>query len=176
MKFLLNFIINNNLSELQNSLNYENVNVKINKKPLFIYAIERGNIDIIKEFIKKCVNINITDTFDNNALFYAIQYNQLEIMELLLNNGINFNNKNIINWTPLCFAFCERNMDAICLLLRYYSNYNEYFELREHYKYEENYQSLLFLLDKKLDHLIVKNEVSYKRQADISSNIKRTRN
>jgi hypothetical protein len=43
----------------------------------------------------------------------------------------------MIKWTHLCFAFCERNMDAIYLLLRYY---NEYFELREYYKYEEKYQ------------------------------------
>ena len=71
-----------------------------------IYAIEKGNLDIIKLLLNNPkININQKFNGDKNALIYAIEKGNLDIVKLLLNNPKIDINQKLIHFYNLIFIF-----------------------------------------------------------------------
>jgi ankyrin repeat protein len=75
-------------------------------------------LDITRLFIKKGIDINIKDDYDNTVLIYASPiYENPEIIQLLIDEGAEINTKNIYGITPLMFACNSGNEEVVKVLL-----------------------------------------------------------
>lgn len=76
-------------------------NVKINGKPILIFAISIKSHDLSLLLIRNGANINVIDEHGISPLIYASYHNMIEIVEILINYGANvghidFNNKDAL--------------------------------------------------------------------------------
>lgn len=67
-------------------------------------ATKRGDLDTVKECIKKRVKVNILDREGNTPLHYACSCKNIEMVDLLIKAGANVNKKNRQGFTPISLA------------------------------------------------------------------------
>ena len=94
-KFYLKAIKENNVPEVQRLLRLgvpvDFLGLNQGRTPLH-YAIENGQLEIVKELLKHNANVNATDTKDFTPLQIAVTKNNQEMIELLINKGANISN------------------------------------------------------------------------------------
>jgi ankyrin repeat protein len=87
-------------------------------KTPFIYAAQNNYVNILEFLKEEGADINITDTYGNNALGLAIGCGSFDTAKYLLKLGLspncNFNGQPIIN-----IAILSENIDIIEMLLEY---------------------------------------------------------
>lgn len=76
------------------------------------YAIEKGNMDMVKELLAKNADINIQDGVGNTPLHSAAACNRKEIVNLLLEKGVEIK-QNICGCSPLYFAASNKNTEML---------------------------------------------------------------
>jgi ankyrin repeat protein len=117
----------NDIGEIKRILNLNKAKSKKEFHILFLLALEYGNINIVKLFLDKKVNVNyIYEEYNKTTpLITASAYSNYETVKLLLDNGANINDKNIDGNSPLMIA-CENNdYETIKLLLDRGANIND---------------------------------------------------
>lgn len=85
----------------------------------FHSAAISGNIDLIKVFLTKGMNINKTDSMGETALSYACRFQRMSLIKYLLEQGANVNSKNNQNQRPIDFALKKNNLELVNLLFSY---------------------------------------------------------
>lgn len=70
-------------------------------------AIEKNNLNELKELVDQGMDINMVDTFNQSLLWYVCNYKRLEMAKWLLERGIDVNHaREKVNETPLMAAAC----------------------------------------------------------------------
>ena len=77
---------------------------KIDWERKLLKATKRGDLDTVKECIKKHVKVNIEDRRGNTPLHYACNCSNIEMADLLIKAGANVNKKNRQGFTPISSA------------------------------------------------------------------------
>ena len=117
-KLYLKAIRENNIPEVQRLLRLgvpvDFLGLDQGRTPLH-YAIENGQLEIVKELLKHDANVNATDTKDFTPLQIAATKNNQETIELLINKGANFSN----GQSPIGFALNFRQFQNVILLMKY---------------------------------------------------------
>ena len=67
------------------------------------YAVEKGNIEVIKQHLAAGTDVNARDNISMTPLHWAVGNDLHEIVSLLLNNGADVDAKNEDGMTPLFF-------------------------------------------------------------------------
>jgi ankyrin repeat protein len=86
------------------------------KWPLFIEAIEKGNVDIVNQLIEEGINVNVVRD-ESTPLMIAASRGRIEIAETMLQAGANINEKNHEGWTALHKAAHDQNETDIVQFL-----------------------------------------------------------
>jgi len=81
----------------------------------FHQAAERGDIDQIKLFISKGVDINVKDEEGITPLSFAVEAGKIEVIKYLIDHGADINPDNA--WTPLQAAPYSSNIEVVKLLI-----------------------------------------------------------
>ena len=106
--------------------NIENITeIKDNTgKNLLMCACDSNNLDLIKYFLRRGININSTDNDNDNILYYVdyARNNALEILDFLIKNGVNVFHKN------------NKGVD-IFIFLHYINNITPFKNVRESIQY-----------------------------------------
>ena len=89
---------------------------KAKQLPLFIEALESGNIDGVKKFIEEGINVNISRN-GVTPLMIAASKGLVEIAEVIIQAGANVNESGDEGWTALHKAALDQKDAAICDLL-----------------------------------------------------------
>ncbi len=79
-------------------------------------AATLGDINLMKSFLSKKVDINERDRLDQSPLFYAIANDQDTILQMLINNGADINIKNKDKISPLEYAAKYAKTGAVASL------------------------------------------------------------
>lgn len=90
-----------------------------NKNTPLDFAIENGNLDIVKRLLKEGAEVNTVDhRYGYTPLLCAIARKRLDIIGLLLNTkGVEVHKKYKHGWTPLYTAVVDMDTEVINLLL-----------------------------------------------------------
>ena len=96
--------------------------VKNRQNPIF-EKIEQGNLDAVKEFLKRGSNINTINSTAETLLCFAVANNQTEIAEYLLENGADPDFPSNYG-TPIVHAAKNRNRALVELLLEHGADIN----------------------------------------------------
>lgn len=80
---------------------------KMEKK--LLEAVRNGKNDIVKDLIKKGVNVNAINELKVTALMYAVVTCSFEIVKLLVDKGADVNSEDKFGYTPLIYAIIYRN-------------------------------------------------------------------
>ncbi|WP_265017172.1 ankyrin repeat domain-containing protein [Wolbachia endosymbiont (group B) of Endotricha flammealis] len=88
---------------------YEDIVEVLKQKQLnldkeLLIAAEKGDLEKVRESIRRGANVNIQDRQGWTPLFWAIQKNNFNIIELLLDNSADIKVKDNEGWTPLHWA------------------------------------------------------------------------
>lgn len=86
-------------------------------KSLLHYAVLGSAFDVVKELIKRGININLLDQEDESAIFDCARKSKLELAKILIINKINLNQINIQGESLLHLASYKGNKDFIDLLV-----------------------------------------------------------
>lgn len=83
------------------------------------FAVQNGQLDIVKELLLPQYNINLKKTNNNGdtPLIIAVENGNLDFVKELIKHGANVNKKNLNNTTPLMFAVYNGNLEIIEELL-----------------------------------------------------------
>jgi ankyrin repeat protein len=88
------------------------------KWPLFIEALESGNVDVVNKLIEEGLNINVSHD-GTTPLMFAASKGRVEITEAIIQAGANVNAKSDAGWTALHkAAFDQSQSDVIDLLMQ----------------------------------------------------------
>ena len=88
------------------------------KWPLFLEAVESGNVDAVNKLIEEGLNINVSRD-GTTPLMLAASKGRLEIAEAIIQAGANVNARNDAGWTALHMAaFDQAQSDVIDLLMQ----------------------------------------------------------
>jgi ankyrin repeat protein len=120
--FILN-IKNKNYKKVNSFLlNNNDVDFFIKDKntPLF-YAIDIGDIQVVKLLIEHGANIHNVNSNLKTALHIAVEGNYVDIVRLLLENDIDISCQDIYGQTPMFYAKENANNEII-ELLKYFDN------------------------------------------------------
>lgn len=82
-----------------------------------MFAVEKGNVKLIKELIKVGANVNTSDSKGRTPFLNANNKNIESIWSILLNNGADPNKMSSLKETPLTFACRSGNLYLVKLLL-----------------------------------------------------------
>lgn len=88
-------------------------------------AAKKGNVNLVKETLKKNVDINAQDKKGATALVVAVRWGTLAMVKLLLDNGARVDTRNDTGLTPLHSAAIRGDMGIIKLLLERGADINE---------------------------------------------------
>ena len=107
----------NNITPLMYAIEYDKSELiyelmdksSINKENYFgktalILAIEKGNVNLVRELMNKGAFVNKTNYLQNCPLGYAVAHNKPEIVNMLLKKGADVNCRNRYDSTPLIEA------------------------------------------------------------------------
>ncbi|WP_353286446.1 ankyrin repeat domain-containing protein [Wolbachia endosymbiont (group A) of Crataerina pallida] len=97
---------------------YENIVEVLKQKQLdldkeLLIAAEKGDLEKVRESIRRGANVNIQDRQGWTPLFWAIQKNNFNIIELLLDNSADIKVKDNEGWTPLHWAVSLGSLDIV---------------------------------------------------------------
>jgi ankyrin repeat protein len=84
--------------KISHSTDYSSPTAK--KWPLFVDALEKGDLDAVKKLIEEGINVNVIRD-GVSPLMVAASKGKTEIAEIILQAGANINEKNDDNWTAL---------------------------------------------------------------------------
>ncbi|WP_297206376.1 ankyrin repeat domain-containing protein [uncultured Brachyspira sp.] len=73
----------------------------------FFSAVHSGNINLVEEYIKMGINVNIQDDMKRTALMIAMYKNDMKIAKLLIDNDANVNIQDNKFNSPFLYA-CEK--------------------------------------------------------------------
>lgn len=111
------------INELSADVNEEDLFLK--RTPIF-YAVENGNVDIIKELIDNGAEINRVDK-NRRTLLHLIETDDVEMLrmaEFFIHNGIKVDAEDVDDRTPL-FAAIQKGLPKYCdLLIKNKANIN----------------------------------------------------
>lgn len=92
-------------------------NIEVNKA--LFKAVESGNIEEVKEFIREGADVNATDRARWTPLHFASARGYEGIVDLLIEKGAKVDAKDTSGWTPLWLASNHRNQRMMQLLKHY---------------------------------------------------------
>jgi len=98
--------------------------IKEKNTPLF-YAIDIGDIKIVKLLIEYGANIHNINSNLKTALHIAVEGNHVDIVRLLLENDIDISSKDSYGQTPMFYAKENANNEIIELLKYFEQNHKE---------------------------------------------------
>lgn len=117
--------------EIVNNLLFFNANPNtlhpIKKINILMLACSSGDITLINNILEYNININSTDSKNQNCLFYAlnsVKGDNSDIISLLINKNININLENISKETPLLIAVREGLKNSVKVLIENGSDIN----------------------------------------------------
>ncbi len=88
------------------------------KWPLFLEAVESGNVDVVNKLIEEGLNVNVSRD-GTTPLMLAASKGRLEIAEAIIQAGANVNARSDAGWTALHMAaFDQKQSDIIDLLMQ----------------------------------------------------------
>jgi len=125
----INFILdikNKNYKKVNSFLlNHNNVDFFLKDKntPLF-YAIDIGDIQVVKLLIEYGANIHNVNSNLKTALHIAVEGNYIDIVRLLLENDIDISSQDIYGQIPMFYAQENANTEII-ELLKYFDNHKK---------------------------------------------------
>lgn len=120
-------IKNKNYKHIKNFIfKYENIDfpIKDNNTPLF-YAIDLGNLKIVKLLIDHGANIYHVNDNRETALHIAVKGSHIEITRFLLEEDVRLNSKDNLGNTALFYAKKNASNELIELLNYYKKNQKE---------------------------------------------------
>ena len=105
--------------------------VTIKGQSPLIYAVNKGNINVIRKLIALGYPLNLRDDYGNTAIHIAVMRQRLDILTELIIGGANFNLVNGVYRRPINLAYDIRNQQMIALLTKvgaknYYPTLNQY--------------------------------------------------
>lgn len=104
LSFLINKLISqDNLDEKSSSI-------------IFMYSAVIGNIEKIKYFLERNIDVNIVDDKGKTALIHSVINNNIEIVKLLLKNGADVNIKDKRGLTAIKYAIKNKNVEIANVL------------------------------------------------------------
>ena len=108
----------NNITILPALSNLININeqVTIAGQSPIIYAVNRGNINIIRKLISLGYPLNLRDDYGNAAIHIAIIQQRVDILTELIIGGADINVVNAVYRRPINLAYDLRNEQIISLL------------------------------------------------------------
>ncbi|WP_425385309.1 ankyrin repeat domain-containing protein [Wolbachia endosymbiont (group B) of Schoenobius gigantella] len=97
---------------------YEDIVEVLKQKQLnldkeLLIAAEKGDLEKVRESIRRGANVNIQDRQGWTPLFWAIQKNNFNIVELLLDNNADIKVKDNEGWTPIHWAVQLGSLDVV---------------------------------------------------------------
>ncbi|KAF7919271.1 hypothetical protein EAE99_008573 [Botrytis elliptica] len=92
----------------------------------FRFAAYGGALDIMKDLLRKDIDINAVDEFDETALHFAVYSQRIEIVQFLLQEGADVQKVSKMYGTPLLLAaqFNEGSAEIVNLLITHGSDVN----------------------------------------------------
>ncbi|MCX7830015.1 MAG: ankyrin repeat domain-containing protein [Acidobacteria bacterium] len=85
---------------------------------LLLKSAEKGDIEGVKNALKKKVNINAKTSYHDTALALSAKAGAVEIVKLLLSKGADVNTSNKWGDTPLHLAAANGNLEIVKLLVQ----------------------------------------------------------
>jgi ankyrin repeat protein len=86
---------------------------------LLLLAARVGNLELMEELIKEGVDINYTNSEDENAFFHVMVSGFYDCAELLLNSGFDINRGDKEGDSPLFFEVRKNNFNGVKFLLEH---------------------------------------------------------
>ncbi|PJZ46995.1 ankyrin repeat domain-containing protein [Leptospira brenneri] len=80
-------------------------------------AVEKGNLELVKELLSEGVSINAKDSLGNSPLIKAADEEELVIAKFLIQRGANVNLRNLTGETAIYRAVYRGNLDLVKLLV-----------------------------------------------------------
>jgi ankyrin repeat protein len=80
-------------------------------------AVHNQKNDLVKLFLKRGVDANIKDTWNETPLHWAVRHNDLPLIKILLKYGSDINALDLVGRTPLIFAVHNNNIRLVRFLL-----------------------------------------------------------
>lgn len=121
--FFDNYYAFKKIINITNNINYQIT--KLNNYNSLHYAINKGNVQIIKLILTKIYDINMQTSDGKTALHISVENEDFEITKLLLINNINPNiTENVQHFTALNYAIFMNNMKLCELLIKYDIDYS----------------------------------------------------
>ena len=120
--YFIHLIIKNNIfNVIKKYDNVIDVNLENKQKetPLFL-AVNKNDINIVKELICKGADIKKRNKSDMSPLMYCCKNNYQAIAEFLIKKGADVNEKNILGDTPLKLAQSNGNEELALKLIKIY--------------------------------------------------------
>ncbi len=114
-------IYENNLSELEEYLKYNDINYLDEKSnSLLHYAIIYKKLEIAYYLIKEHIFVNQANVISETPLFLAVHFNLISLVDTLLKNNANPNLLNSEGETPFYHACFLGRKEIISLFTEYY--------------------------------------------------------
>jgi len=92
------------------------------KKELWFEAAKNGDIEVLKQALHDDFDMNTQDEKLNTALHFATKHRQYDTMHFLIEQGADLMLQN--DWLSTPLHLCEKDMDAIRILLEAGANPN----------------------------------------------------
>ncbi|MBN1500266.1 MAG: ankyrin repeat domain-containing protein [Spirochaetes bacterium] len=131
------------------------------------FQLNSGNKEIIKNYLQKGGNINITDNVGNNLLMLAAINADVDIVKFLIKKGINVNHKNKLGQNAFISAIMSfnNNIETMKILIENGIDTNILFTFYS----SDNWNTLLIAADTGIidiiDYLLNMNfDINYKNQ------------
>ncbi|MCW7491441.1 ankyrin repeat domain-containing protein [Leptospira sp. 2 VSF19] len=81
-------------------------------------AVEKGNLELVKELLAEGISINAKDSLGNSPLIKAADEEDLDMAKFLIEKGANVNLRNTTGETALYRAVYRGNLDLVKLLVK----------------------------------------------------------
>lgn len=93
------------------------VKAPMSRELRLFHAVEKGNLELVKDLLAEGVSINAKDSLGNSALIKAVDEEELAIVKFLIHKGANVNLRNTTGETALYRAVYRGNLDLVKLLV-----------------------------------------------------------
>ena len=119
-RYLIDTIKNGDREQIKMLLdNGVNLNQESDWKPALLFAIERGNPEIVHDLLEHGANSNAKDASKKTALMYAVEGGDIDIISELLDRGADANVESRAGMTPLIYAIERRDVQLVSELLKH---------------------------------------------------------